>query len=45
MQCQNEVRDFISIVYKDVLKEPVVQEANDTEYVPSLITDLSIKGA
>ena len=47
-ECHNEDRDVIgslaSIVYKEVLKEPVVQEANDAEGVASLITDLSIRG-
>ena len=47
-QCHNEVRDVIgdlaSVVFKEVVKEPVVQEANDAEGVPSLIADLSIRG-
>ena len=47
-QCHNEDRDVISglasIVYKEVLKEPVVQEANSAEGVASLIADLSIRG-
>ena len=45
-QCHTEVRDVIgeleSIVYKEVLQEPVVQKANDTERVPSLIADRSM---
>ena len=44
----NEVRDVIgdlaSVVFKEVVKEPVVQETNDAEGVPSLIADLSIRG-
>ena len=44
----DEVRDVIgnlaSAVYKEVVKEPVVQEANDAEGVPALIADLSITG-
>ena len=47
-QRHNEVRDVIgdlaSLVYKEVVKEPIVQEANDAEGVPSLIDDLSIRG-
>ena len=47
MQCHNEVRDVIgdlaSLVYKEVVKEPIVQEANDAG-VPSLIADQSITG-
>ena len=46
-QHHNEVRDVIgnlaSAVCKEVV-EPVVQEANDAEGVPSLIADLSITG-
>ena len=45
-QCHNEVRDVIgdlaSLVYKEVVNEPIVQEANDAG-VPSLLTDLSIR--
>ena len=48
MQRHNEVRDVIgdlaSLVYMEVVKEPIVQEANDADGVPSLITDLSIRG-
>ena len=47
-QHHNEVRDVIgdlaSVVFKEVVKEPVVQEANDAECVPSLMADLSIRG-
>ena len=46
-QSHNEVRDVIgnlaSVVFKEVVKEPVVQEANNAEGVPSLIADLSIR--
>ena len=48
IQRHNEVRDVIgdlaSVAYKDIVKEPVVQEANDADGVPSLIADLSIRG-
>ena len=44
-QRHNEVRDVIGdLASVEVVKEPVVQEANDTEGVPSLIADLSIRG-
>ena len=49
-QRHNEIRDVIGDlasflhVFKEVVKEPVVQEANDAESVPSLIADLSIRG-
>ena len=47
-QRHNEIRDAIgdlaSIVYKEVIQEPVVQEANDAYGVPSLIAALSIRG-
>ena len=47
-QRHNEVRyvigDLASLVYKEVIKEPIMQEANDAEGVPSLIADLSIRG-
>ena len=40
-QRHNEVRnvigDLASVVFKEVVKEPVVQEANDAEGVPSLM--------
>ena len=46
-QSHNEVRDVIgdlaSLVYKEVVKEPIVQEANDADGVQSLIADLSIR--
>ena len=41
MQRHNEVRDVIGdlalLVYKEVVKEPFVQEANDAEDVPYLL--------
>ena len=47
-QRHNEVRyvigDLASVVFKEVVKEPVVQEANEAEGVPSLIANLSIRG-
>ena len=36
--------DLASVVFKEVVKEPVMQEANDAEGVPSLIADLCIRG-
>ena len=48
IQRHNEIRDAIgdlaSIVYKEAIREPVVQEANDACGVPSLIADLCIRG-
>ena len=48
IQRRNEIRDAIgdlaSIVYTEVIREPVVQEANDACGIPSLIADLSIRG-
>ena len=48
IQRHNEIRsaigDLASIVYKEVIREPVVQKANDACGVPSLIADLSIRG-
>ena len=47
-QRHNEVRDAIgdlaSLVYKEVMREPIVQEANDACGIPSLVADLSIRG-
>ena len=39
-----QMLDLASLVYKEVVKEPIVQEANEAEGVPSLIADLSIRG-
>ena len=48
IQRHNEVRDVLgdlaSLVYKDVIGEPIVQEANDACGIPSLVADLSIRG-
>ena len=42
-QCHNEVRDALgdlaAIVYKDVVREPIVQEADDSSGRPALIAD------
>ena len=47
-QRHNEVRDALgdlaAIVYKDVVREPIVQEADDSRGRPALIADLSIRG-
>eukprot|EP00731_Ephydatia_muelleri_P034031 Em0045g16a len=47
-QRHNEVRDalgdLVAIVYKDVVREPIVQEADDSSGRPALIADLSIRG-
>ena len=48
IQCHNEVRnaigDVASLVYKEVIREPIVQEANYACGIPSLFADLSIRG-
>ena len=48
IQRHNEIRDafgdLASLVYKDVIREPIVQEANDACGIPSLVADLSIRG-
>ena len=31
-------------MYKEVIREPIVQEANDACGIPSLVADLSIRG-
>ena len=36
--------DLAAIVYKDVVREPIVQEADDSRGRPALIADLSIRG-
>eukprot|EP00731_Ephydatia_muelleri_P028196 Em0019g1069a len=47
-QRHNEVRDALgdlaAIVYKDVVREPIVQEADDSSGRPALIADRSIRG-
>ena len=48
IQRHNEVRDVLgdlaSLVYKDVIREPIVQEANDACGISSLVADLSVRG-
>ncbi|KAL5468956.1 hypothetical protein EMCRGX_G030117 [Ephydatia muelleri] len=48
IQHHNEIRDAMgdlaSIVYKEVIQKPVVQEANNACGVPSMIADLIIRG-
>ena len=36
--------DLVSIVYKEVVREPIVKEPNDKENVPALVADLSVCG-
>ena len=47
-QRHNEIRDALgdlaAMGYKEVLREPVVREANDTQNLPALIADLSVRG-
>ena len=47
-QRHNEVRDafgdLASIAFKDVIREPVVQEADNARGIPALIADLGIRG-
>ena len=44
----NEVRDALgdiaSMAYKDVVREPIVREANDSLGMPALIADLGVRG-
>ena len=48
IQRHNEIRDALgdlaSLVYKDVIREPIVQEANDACGIPSLVADLIVLG-
>ena len=48
IQRHNEVRDALgdlaSLVYKDVVRKPIVQEANDACGISSLVADLSVRG-
>jgi hypothetical protein len=47
-QRYNEVRDVVgdlaSIVWDQVLKEPVVREVNTSTKSPALVADLSVRG-
>ena len=44
----NEVRDTLgdlsSIVYKDIIREPAIQEACEVADEPSLVADLGVRG-
>ena len=46
--CHNDVRDTLgdlsSIVYKNIIREPVIQEACEVAGEPSLIADLGVRG-
>ena len=48
IQRHNEIRDALgdlaSIAYKEVIREPVVREADDKNNVPALIADLGVRG-
>ena len=47
-QWHNELRDafgyLASIAFKDVIKEPVLQEADNARGIPALIADLGMRG-
>ena len=43
-EVQDALGDLTAIVYKDVVREPIVQEADDSSGRPALIADLSIRG-
>ena len=43
-EVQDALGDLAAIVYKDVVREPIVQEADDANGRPALIADLSIRG-
>ena len=47
-QRHNEVRDVLgdlaALVWNQVIKEPVVREANTLSHTPALWADLSIRG-
>ena len=44
VKVRDALGDIVSLVYKDVIREPIVQEANDACGIPSLVADLSIRG-
>ena len=45
IQWHNEIMgDLASIAYKEVIREPVVREADDKNNVPALIADLGVHG-
>ena len=41
---RNVLGDLASIAFKDVIREPVVQEADNARGIPALIADLGIRG-
>ena len=43
-EVQDALGDLAAIVYKDVVREPIVQEADDSSGRPALIADRSIRG-
>ena len=47
-QHHNEIRDALGDLfatgYKEVLKEPIVREADDSTNTPALVTDLRVRG-
>ena len=48
IQRHNEIRDSVgdlaSLVWNQVLREPVVRDADDANAIPALVADLSIRG-
>ena len=48
IQRHNEIRgalgDLASIAFRNVIKEPIVKEANIRDGTPALIADISIRG-
>ena len=43
-EVQDALGDLVAIMYKDGVREPIVQEADDANGRPALIADLSIQG-
>ena len=41
---RDAIGDLASIAFKDVIREPVVQEADKARGIPALIADLGIRG-